>query len=442
LKIKIQSLSLDQFEYLILRLLEAEGLRQSQQKSVGGQRTVDFELLDENDKKVVVEVKLNQIKQFTANYTRNVISQLKRGANSLGAERLVFVTSSLVPATALNEFRENGIEVKDLVWLLQTLDKHSDLREELEKIFGISLAETGGASTVVDIQEYQEEIVLHFGGDRKKINAYTLASSLVSLADAIKEANSIVNPGYEVEVLVEAFGEGSFRTIIKTTYASTKNLFSADNLKTLALGILATFIYEHAIAPDSNVEIKVDDNQVIVQQGEKTIIIPRTVYDAQKEVQKSDKFRDSVSKAFRAIEKDKHVTNFGLTKKIDDEEPDLKVLQSRFSLLSSPIEIDEPQREIQEIADLQIKRAILERSKRKWEFIWRGIKISAPVIDDGFYKDFFAHKITVAPGDSLEAILKIYQSKDEETGIYTNSKYEVIEVRKHVPRFSQSEIDA
>tara|TARA_R110001592_G_scaffold7032_3_gene39521 strand:+ start:66022 stop:66480 length:459 start_codon:yes stop_codon:yes gene_type:complete len=93
-----------------------------------------------------------------------------------------------------------------------------------------------------------------------------------------------------------------------------------------------------------------------------------------------------------------------------------------------------------EQANLFIKRAILERSKRKWEFVWRGFKISAPVLDDHFYSDFFAHKITLAPGDQLEVKLKIYQSKDEDTGIYSNDRYEVTEVMKHIPHITQIEI--
>lgn len=64
------------------------------------------------------------------------------------------------------------------------------------------------------------------------------------------------------------------------------------------------------------------------------------------------------------------------------------------------------------------------------------------MLDDGFYQDFFAHKITVAPGDSFEAVLKIYQVKDEDTGIFINSKYEIIKINRHIPRFSQGEIDA
>lgn len=141
------------------------------------------------------------------------------------------------------------------------------------------------------------------------------------------------------------------------------------------------------------------------------------------------------------IEKDNNITSFGFTKNLSDTDPDIVISRDRFGLLSAPFEPVDSQREIQEIADLQIKRAILERSKRKWEFIWRGIKISAPVLDNKFYDDFFAHKITVAPGDSLEAVLKIYQSRDDDTGIYINTRYEVVEVNKHLPRQAQAEIE-
>lgn len=294
---------------------------------------------------------------------------------------------------------------------------------------------------IVNIKEYQEEVVLHFGGERTKINAYTLASTLVSLADAIKEANAILNPGYEVEVLVEAFAEGSFRAKVKTTYKGLKNLFNANRLEAIAIGILTSFIYQHTLSPDDTVKVFVDETQVVIEQGDKKIIIPKNIYEAQKEVEKSEKFRRSISNTFEVIEKDNNITSFGFTKNLSDIDPDILISRERFGLLSAPFEPVDSQREIQEIADLQIKRAILERSKRKWEFIWRGIKISAPVLDNKFYDDFFAHKITVAPGDSLEAVLKIYQSRDDDTGIYINTKYEVVEVNKHLPRQAQAEIE-
>ena len=294
---------------------------------------------------------------------------------------------------------------------------------------------------IVNIAEYSDEIVLHFGGERKKINAYTLATSLVSLSDAIKETNAIINPGYEVEILVEAFGEGSFRAKVKTVYGGLRNIFTAKRVEAVAIGVVTSFIYQHTLAPESEINVIVSDTQVIIEQGDKRVIVPKTIYDAQKEVEKSEKFRKSISKSIQAVDKDKHITSFGFTRNINDKLPDIEIPRSQFGLLTTPIEIEEPQREINELAELQIKRAILERSKRKWEFIWSGIKISAPVTDIKFYDDFFAHKITVAPGDSLNAILTISQVKDEDTGIYTNSKYEVKQVHDHIPKASQIEID-
>lgn len=293
---------------------------------------------------------------------------------------------------------------------------------------------------IINIAEYNEEVVLHFGGETKKINAYTLASTLVSIADAVKEANSIINPGYDVEVLVEAFGEGSFRAKVKTAYKGARNIFSNDTLKAIAFSVVANFIYEHTLAPDSDVTVNVNDKEVIIEQGETKIVVPRETYEATKEVQKSEKFKKSISRVATSIEKDENIDSFGFTANINDETPDILIPRKGILLLSDPEEIAEPTREIEERAVLFIKRAILERSKRKWEFVWRGFKISAPVLDEQFYSDFFAHKITVAPGDQLEAKLKIYQSKDEDTGIYSNDRYEVIQVLGHIAHVTQIEV--
>lgn len=86
----------------------------------------------------------------------------------------------------------------------------------------------------IDIREFKSDFVIYFGGKPARINAYTLASSLVSIADAVKAANTLINPGYEVEVVVEAFGEGSFKAKIRTLYNGVmSDIFSSDNLKTI-----------------------------------------------------------------------------------------------------------------------------------------------------------------------------------------------------------------
>lgn len=291
--------------------------------------------------------------------------------------------------------------------------------------------------SVVDIRELQKEFVIYFGSEQSRINAYTLATTLVAIADAAKEANSLINPGYEVEVVVEALGSGSFKAKVRAVYAGINNLFSKENLKGIVLGVIASYIYQATLAPGAQVKIIVSDDQVVIEEGDKKIIVPRDVHEAVKQVERSEKFKQSVGRAFRAVEQDPTITSLGIARELADRRPLIEVPRIRFGQVSTDVELEHDARELLEVADLQIRRAILERSKRRWEFVWRGVKISAPVLDDRFYDDFFAHRITIAPGDVLQVKMKIFQSKDADTGIFLNTRYEIIEVVKHIPRMEQ-----
>jgi hypothetical protein len=293
---------------------------------------------------------------------------------------------------------------------------------------------------ILDIREFEETFVIHFGSEYKQINAYTLASTLVSIADAAKEANLFINPGFEVEVVVEALGPGSFKAKVRTVYKSLENLFSRQNLKTIALGIIAAYIYQHTLAPDIDINVKVDDKCVIIEQSDKKIIIPKTVHEALKLVEKSDKFKQGINRTFEALEKDDKIKSIGFSKEFIDEKPPIEIPRDQFSQISSVEEDESPTRQIIEFADLRILRAILERSKRRWEFVWQGIKISAPVLCSKFYDDFFAHKITIAPGDALKVKMRIYQVRLPDIGVYTNERYEIIEVLEHIPKLRQTKI--
>ncbi len=93
---------------------------------------------------------------------------------------------------------------------------------------------------VVDISQFEDSVVIHFETDDTRINAYTLASTLVGFADAAKAANATLNAGSEIEIVVEALGPGSFRARIRTLYSSSKNLFSSQLVVGLAIGVPRT----------------------------------------------------------------------------------------------------------------------------------------------------------------------------------------------------------
>jgi hypothetical protein len=286
----------------------------------------------------------------------------------------------------------------------------------------------------IRIEKELNELILYFGTKQKAINAYTLASTLVSIADAIKEANLQVNPGYDVEVLITDLGSGSFKAVIKTIFTNTKNLFSKENLKTVALGILTTFLYEQYFATKPNIIVNVSPEYTVIEQADERIVIHNDVYQATKEITKSQpKFQNKISTAMKILQQDEEIESIALVQSLE-EEPEIVIPRDNFKdfIIEKESEVDEEaESPIVEKATLQITRAILENNGRKWEFIWHGQRIPAPILDDAFYKNFSEHRIEIAPGDTLEVRLKIYRRKIEGTEIYENKKYEVVHVEDH-----------
>lgn len=290
----------------------------------------------------------------------------------------------------------------------------------------------------VEVRREVDRFVLYFETPRAEISAYALASALVGLADAVREANATVNPGYQVEVVVEALANGSFKATVRTVFTKAKNLFSHQAVQAVIWGIVATHIYEKAIKTEVPPKITVSDNLVIIEVGKDKIVVPKDVYEAKRQLEKSERFNNAVGKVFDAAASDPEVTGVALVEQDQGPRPPLVIPREKFALFQTERLVDESTREIIEITQVEISRAILERGTRRWEFFWRGVKIAAPILDERFFDRFFSHEITIAPGDALEVALRIVQERKPDSGIYVNVRYEIAEVYKHVPRVKQA----
>jgi hypothetical protein len=301
------------------------------------------------------------------------------------------------------------------------------------------MLKAGGPSlTTLEVRREIDRFVLYFDTPKHEVNAYALASALVGLADAVREANAVVNPGHVVEVVVEALSDGSFKATVRTVYTKAKNLFSHTEVQAIIYGIISTHIYEKGIKTETPPVITVTGDLVTIEIGKDKIIVPKNVYEAKRQLDKSERFNNSIGKMFDAAASDPDVKGIAITEDHGDQKPPLIVPREMFVAFQTEHEVDENTREIVEITHVEINRAIMERGRRRWEFFWRGVKIAAPILDDRFFDKFFAHEITIAPGDSLHVALHITQEKNRDTGIFVNARYEIAEVYEHIPRLKQT----
>ena len=282
--------------------------------------------------------------------------------------------------------------------------------------------------------------VLYFDTPEPRVNAYAFASTIVALADAAKAAGRTLNSAVDIEVVVEALGQGSFRARISAIVRESGLFVKQQLISGLIIGVMSTYVYDHTLAKRDKIEVHVDEKEVVITQGNDRIIVPRDVYNAEQMVAKNPTFARSMDKMLGSVILDDRVTGFGITPDIDSPPPALILPRDLLAIRDEPIDPEAKTRVVEEDADLYIVKAIMERSKRKWEFKWHGINISAPIKDPNFYDDFAKHNFTIAPGDEFQARIAIYQERDDISGVYANMRYEVLLVYRHVPHLKPNRL--
>ncbi len=225
------------------------------------------------------------------------------------------------------------------------------------------------------VSTLEDGFVLYFETPEQRINAYALASTLVSLSDAAKAASRTLNSAIDVEIVVEALTSGSFKAKV-SALARNSGLFVAQQaVLPLVIGVLASYIYEHNLAKKDEISVVVNTDEVIITHGDDRVIVPRSVHDAAQEVARNPAFTKSIDRMMSSVVIDERVTGFGLSPSPDSPPPSIILPREALLIRDSESEPDPPTRIVEEDADLYIVKAIMERSTRKWEFKWHGITI-------------------------------------------------------------------
>lgn len=296
----------------------------------------------------------------------------------------------------------------------------------------------------IDLRALDDDrVVVHFGGPAGAIKAQTFANALIAFTDTARSVNDIVNPGSEIEILLEALGDGSFRAFLRKVESGVPGFFGrgVENLFWTAVGLVF-------LAPLLTPEVKVivGSGEVIVDTGHDRIIVPRNVQEHAPNLSKSPEVRANVHRTYRAIEMDEAITSFGLSSTTDSAAPIILIPREDFKRAARATvvlpEVTEKVRIAEVEARLVILKAWLNHANRKWLFEWNGVPISAYVRDERFLDQLSAREYLIGAGDALDVILMFKQSFVESLGVYENdsTSYVVKEVIGPVPRSKQGKL--
>lgn len=293
---------------------------------------------------------------------------------------------------------------------------------------------------VPTIEMNGEEIVLYFDVEQSGIDAQTFGNSLIAFDELYRAINSILNPGLEVDIDFIRSEEGSIRAILKSARADTKTMLEAPFLYIIYPFLLAVFV--NYLTSDS-VKIIVDNESYIVEKGGERIVLPKNPQvspkEAEKKIQKIEKdvtVRRSAKKLISVVDSDTNIKSIDFRSARFPRRPVLPIDRDKFPIihglpdlvLTSPPKQREERHYKQNVV---VVTAVLERSARRWQFLWNATRVSADIQDDGFFSKLASHEYEFGQGDILVVDLVIDQELNDIVGAYENKAYHVEKVHSH-----------
>lgn len=273
-----------------------------------------------------------------------------------------------------------------------------------------------------------DSFVVHIGGLHGEANAITFGTTVATIARVLQAINDQINPGHELDVLIEDTRAGSYRARIKTKKRIVRRILSAT-VSNIVMGLFVNYIYD-VLHPSQPPVIIVSEDTVVVEYGDDRVVISRDMLTMRERIVKSEVVNREMRKAIQALEEDEDVSSIGVSPSFAEKVLLVDLPRSSFPIFLENLQLKpfHTTRYRDHETTLTVVKAVFERSTRKWEFVWQGFDISAPIRDQSFFDRLEARKISIRHGDSFRATLRVHQTFVEEAGVWMNDAYEVLAV--------------
>jgi len=283
---------------------------------------------------------------------------------------------------------------------------------------------------------------IKFDGQQHQVDAQVLISSLIHTTTVIQELNKHFNSGKKIEIKVKALEKGSFLVhieLLETAIDNLRNLLTKENLlfaSSIINGLVGLIVLKKHLRGKKPKEIKTEgSNTIIINENNNVLNINSDIYNI---YETNIIVNDALSQNFDILDNDPAITAFEITDK--KENPYIRVERNDFKDLTLKSEqIDENKKYIIESTRLNIVRLSFEENL-KWDFYYRGNKISARITDPNFF-DLIDKGKAFAKGDTLEVELQINQLFEESVNTFINKSYQINRIINHYKREEQKKID-
>lgn len=286
-----------------------------------------------------------------------------------------------------------------------------------------------------------EEMELKYDTDKHEIDADTLIRSLTHDIIILQGIRKKIAPSSDITIKIKAITPASFHLYLllenAPALATVAPLFLAD-LNSIIKAFKAVFKIKQFLEGKPPIKI-IEDNKknniLLFNSAGTSITVNNNIYVAYKD----PLINSEIAQKIEDLKDDPAVRGFQI--KSEDEASNISIPADKFEALSNP-ELVQQNRQIKKEKKviISIFKLVFDQ-KRKWEFYYDGVKISAIIKDENFFKRIEAGE-KFAHGDSLVVDLEIESIiLDEKLKTYINESYTITKVYDHIPRSEQKSLN-
>ncbi|MGD9924720.1 MAG: hypothetical protein AB7O60_08250 [Variibacter sp.] len=287
-----------------------------------------------------------------------------------------------------------------------------------------------------------DEIVLYFDIFTEGLDASTFGHALIAFEELYRAINSVINVGDEIGIEFIRSDSGSIRAVLKSFRKDSRTLIESP-LALIVFPFLLNILTN--IITSDGVNIVVNDTSYVVERGRERIVLPRNAEQKAKKAIDDPSVRRSVRNFFSVVELDSNVKAVDFRLPEAPDTPVIPIPRDRFAMFRDVPDVEPSTLPLQRFQPFLRQRvvvvtAVLERTKRKWRFLWNGQRIGADIIDEDFYLKLERHEYEFGQGDALIVDLMVEQELDKLVGAYENKKFHVTKVHSHSKGLKQTSL--
>lgn len=286
----------------------------------------------------------------------------------------------------------------------------------------------------IAISDFEVEgILLYFDVSSTGLDAQTFGHSLLAFDELYRAINNVVNPSLEIEVEFLRSDQGSIRAIIRVLAKDSGGLFRSP-ITLLILPFLLGILVNNITSDKINIVI--NEDSYIVEKGRDRIVLPKSVKQSEDRVERDPAVRRTLRKFFSVVESDLKIRSIDFRVPFKPNLPILPIPRDQFVVFRDlPEIVDDELPKLREQPHFRVSvvvvAAVLVKSKRKWEFLWNGQKISAEIRDESFFEKLANHVYEFGQGDALLVDLVAKQQLNVTIKAYENRAFYIAKVHKH-----------